>query len=63
MKIKPNRNYKLLGTSVTLDKDTVYYADKATNQPEYEEEGKIFVRDDWDFGFLLVRGEYSIIEA
>jgi len=59
MKIKPNRNYKLTGTSVVLSKDKVYYADPATNQPNPA--GKIFVKDDWDFGFLLEQGEYTIV--
>jgi hypothetical protein len=64
MKVKPNENYRLLGTDVTLDKDLIYSATIATNQPDYIEKSKIFViydikRED---GFLLERGEYTIIE-
>lgn len=53
MRVKPNRSYKLLGTSIELDKERVYDAVKATNQPNYKQEGLIFVND-----ILLNANEY-----
>ena len=67
MKIRPNADYELLGTDIVLDKDRVYDAIAATNQPEYEECKKIFVINipgkNPDDGFLLERGEYEIVET
>lgn len=57
MKVKPNESYKLLGTSITLVKGKTYNATIATNQPDYEEKGLIFVE-----GILLATGEYEIVE-
>jgi hypothetical protein len=56
MKVKPNESYKLLGTSTTLDKNRTYNADHATNQPDWEERGLIFVEE-----ILLEKGEYEIV--
>lgn len=61
MKVKPLENYKLLGTSIVLDKDTAYEATWATNQPDWLRERKIFVGD--DPGVLLKAGEYAIVES
>lgn len=60
MKVKPNLSYKLLGTQVTVDKDTVYEAYPATNIPDHEKNGSIFIGD--SPGILLHRGEYTIVE-
>ncbi len=57
MRVKPNENYKLLGTSIELDKERVYDAVKATNQPNYEEEGLIFVSE-----ILLNKNEYVVVD-
>lgn len=57
MRVKPNRSYELLGTSIKLDKERVYDAVKATNQPNYEEEGLIFVSE-----ILLNKNEYQVVE-
>jgi hypothetical protein len=57
MKVKPKENYELLGTSDTLDKNKVYEATVASNQPNYEEKGLIFVE-----GLLLEKGEYEIVK-
>tara|TARA_R100000353_G_scaffold131914_1_gene93571 strand:+ start:190 stop:363 length:174 start_codon:yes stop_codon:yes gene_type:complete len=57
MRVKPNKNYKLLGTSIELDKEKVYDAVKATNQPNYEEEGLIFVSE-----ILLNKNEYVVVD-
>lgn len=57
MRVKPNKNYKLLGTSIELDKEKVYDAVKATNQPNYEEEGLVFVSE-----ILLNKNEYVVVD-
>jgi len=57
MKIKPNENYKLLGTNIELSKDTVYTVEFATNIPNWKEKGSVFVGD-----MLLHREDYTIIE-
>ncbi len=66
MKIRPNGNYKLLGTDIVLDKTKTYDAIVASNQPECKEKGLIFVINipgkNPDDGFLLERGEYEIVE-
>lgn len=61
MKVRPNDNYRLLGTLVRLDKNKIYEAVKATNQPDYKEKGKIFVVVDPLTSFLLEKGEYKVI--
>jgi hypothetical protein len=57
MRVKPNENYALLGTSIKLNKNKVYEAVPATNQPNYDENDAIFVGD-----FLLVKGEYKVVK-
>lgn len=54
--VKPLRNYKLRGTDIVLDKNRVYSASHATNQPEWQQKGKIFVEE-----VLLSHGEYTVI--
>ena len=58
MKIKPKENYRLLGTYpvITLNKNKVYKAIIATNQPNYKENGLLFCDD-----ILLNKNEYTII--
>ena len=56
MKIRPLENYKLLGTSIQLDKTQVYDAIPASNQPDYIRDGKVFAGD-----MLLVRDEYEVV--
>lgn len=56
MKVHPLENYQLLGTSIKLDKTRTYDAVPATNQPNWEERGAVFVE-----GVLLNAGEYEII--
>ena len=58
MQVIPKRNFKLLGTSVVLDASKTYTATLATNQPNWEVEGKIFVE-----GVLLCKGDYDVIRA
>ena len=57
MQVKPLHNYKLLGTSIVLDCKKTYDATPATNQPDWEEKGLIFVD-----GILLEAGEYLIVK-
>ena len=63
MKIKPKLNYSMSFYG-QLNKDKTYNAVLATNQPDYESEGKIFVEanDDLRIELLLKRGEYEIIK-
>ena len=56
MKVRPKENYHLLGTDVRLDKSKTYPATWATNQPDWEKDGKIFVNE-----ILLNRGEYKFV--
>ena len=58
MKVKPIMDYVLLGTNEKLDKNKVYDAEIAWNQPGYKKNGLIFVN-----GVLLVKGEYKIIRG
>lgn len=59
MKIKPKENYKLAGTypQITLNKNKVYDAVIATNQPNYKEKGLVFCGD-----ILLNKSEYEVIK-
>ena len=71
-KVRPKENYKLLGTNAVLNKNLVYLAIDATNQPNWKTGGLIFVQfipggfpaTDGDMGeravdgFLLKSGEY-----
>jgi len=61
MKVKPLENYQLLGTTCTVDRDTVYDASWATNQPDWQRDRKIFI--DEPVGLLLKIGEYVIVES
>jgi hypothetical protein len=61
MRIKPTQSWKLAGTNFGLDKDTVYEAIEATNQPDCEEREAIFAGTD-ENSMLLVKGEYEIVE-
>jgi len=47
-----------------LNKDKTYKAVIATNQPDYQKEGKIFVEpnDDLRIELLLKKGEYEVVE-
>ena len=66
MRIRPLGNFKQLGTDITLDSNQIYDAIPADNQPEYIRDGKVFALIPTvyaDDSFLLVRGEYEIVEA
>ena len=63
MKIQPKLNYSMSGYG-QLNKDKIYSAVDATNQPNWKEEGKTFVEanDDLRIELLLKKGEYEIIK-
>jgi len=58
MKVKPKLNYKLYTTELKLDSTKIYKAEIATNQPDFEKQGLIFVNE-----ILLNKDEYIIIES
>ena len=70
MKIRPTFPFHILGAphNLRLDPSQVYPAIHATNQPDWQEEGKIFVPfDSTDTecqgeSILLENGEYTLIE-
>ena len=55
MRVRPLESYKLLGTEIKLDKTKVYDAVPATNQPDWETKGLMFVGE-----VLLSRDEYTV---
>jgi hypothetical protein len=64
MIIKPQESFRLLGTSIRLDSGKTYQAINATNQPDWESKGLVFVLVDGDIdgaSFLLEKGEYEIV--
>ena len=71
--VRPIMDFKLLGTRIVLDMEKNDFAIDATNQPDWEEEGKVFLqiesdgspaeRDDiYADGFLLSEEDYELIE-
>ena len=56
LNVKPLMDYQLLGTNEALDSNKIYTAVHATNQPDWQRRGLIFVD-----GFLLEHGEYEIV--
>mgnify|MGYP003463596259 CR=1 FL=1 len=65
MKIKPKLAFRHFSGGPSLDTSKVYEAILATNQPNWKEEGKIFVRfsaTDESNSILLVREDYDIVE-
>lgn len=64
MKIKPLDNWKLAGTNLALDSRETYIATPAINQPNWYEEGKVFVEVPNKDGasILLTEDEYEVVE-
>lgn len=66
MRVRPLNDFKMLSTRISVSKDKVYDAIPATNQPDWEERGLIFIQgaegDVTDIGFLLDKTEYEVIE-
>lgn len=63
MKIKPTSNWRLISNVAELDTQQEYEARWATNQPEWQEERKLFTDYPDPIGFLLKQGEYVITEV
>ena len=64
MKIQPKENYSMSGYG-RLDKTKTYDAVHATNQPNWKENGLVFVlpNDGMRIELLLKTGEYVIKDA
>ena len=57
--IQPKDDYRCAGYSrPALDKNKVYSATPATNQPDYIEKGLVFCDD-----YLLAKNEYYLIDV
>ena len=56
MRVRPKMNFKMMGSSDTLDNTRAYMAIKATNQPDWEAKGLI-----WVDNFLLSKDEYDVV--
>lgn len=69
MIIQPLEDFRLLGTGYsppTLDKTKHYHAIPATNQPDWEEKGKVFVsfnNDGDEPSMLLEKSDYIVIQS
>lgn len=59
MKIQPKESFQQLGTQTKLVAGQTYDATHATNQPDWEAKGLIFVQPD---GMLLAKGDYTITD-
>lgn len=64
MKIKTPKDYNLLGTKLTFPAG-VYDAVKATNQPDHERHGKVFITHPANdrFSMLLQKEDYSVVDS
>ena len=58
-RVQPKLNYRAANNDMKpLNKNKVYDAIVASNQPNYKEDGLIFVGN-----YLLKRGEYTIVKG
>jgi len=73
MNVIVNQNYRLVGSTLQMDKHKVYDAVIATNQPNYEVEGLVFVSPLVEAGeiwhpytnsteILLNKNEYVVVD-
>jgi len=64
MKVRPLNDFRMLGSGISVSKDKVYDAIYATNQPNWQERGLIFIQgaegDTSDIGFLLDQTDYVV---
>jgi hypothetical protein len=54
--VVPKSDFELAGTDIVIKKGVPYAAVLATNQPDWEKDGKVFVND-----ILLARGDYDAL--
>lgn len=65
--VRPVRNFKLLGTTLEWDSGKAYPMTPATNQPDWQARGAVFLAHDPDDiafagpSLLLERGEFEVI--
>jgi len=63
MRVRPLNDFKMLGTRIRVSKDKIYDAIHATNQPNWESRGLVFIMnaegDTTELGFLLDSTEYE----
>ena len=66
MRVRPRNDFKMLGTEIQVSKDKIYDAIHATNQPNWESRGLVFIinaeGDTTELGFLLDSTDYEVIE-
>lgn len=66
MRVRPRNDFKMLGTQIQVSKDKIYDAVPATNQPNWESRGLVFIinaeGDTTELGFLLDSTDYEVIE-
>lgn len=60
MKIRTNLTFKLLGTDQVFPEGE-YEAIPASNQPNWEKEGKVFIENENGCGLLLEKGDYVVL--
>jgi|TARA_R100000084_G_C4647547_1_gene147662 hypothetical protein len=62
MRVRPLNDFKMLGSGIQVSKDKIYDAVHATNQPNWESRGLIFIvnaeGDSSGIGFLLDSTDY-----
>lgn len=61
MKVQPKHDFLLLGTDFRVDKERVYEAVRAVNQPKYQERRAVFLLDG-ENSMLLEGDDYVLIE-
>lgn len=66
IRVRPRNDFKMLGTRIQVSKDKIYDAIHATNQPNWESRGLVFIinaeGDTTELGFLLDSTDYEMIE-
>ena len=66
MRGRPLNDFKMLGSGIQVSKDKIYDAVHATNQPNWESRGLVFIQnaegDTTELGFLLDSTDYEAIE-
>jgi len=66
MRVRPLNDFKMLGSGIQVSKDKIYDAVHATNQPNWESRGLVFIQnaegDTTELGFLLDSTDYEAIE-